>query len=180
MVELKALNPVVGLLPVVAGDCRLTAVEHGYLAMLSVYKGQEKQLSEALVAAHGVRLAAPNRSTAKAGARCLWFGHDQVLLIGPAPDQTLTQYASVVDQSDSWAVVRLQGGQAADVLARLTSVDLRPAVFKRGHTLRSELRHMMVSISRVGADAFEIMVFRSMAATLVDDLQGAMVSVAAQ
>lgn len=180
MVELKALSPVAGMLPIAVGDCRLEAVEHGHLTMLSVYQGQEKQLSEALVAAHGVRLAAPNRGTSKAGVRCLWFGHDQVLLIGPAPDPTLAQYASVVDQSDSWAVVRLQGGQAEAVLARLTSVDLRPAVFKRGHTLRSELRHMMVSISRVGVDAFEIMVFRSMAATLVDDLQSAMASVAAQ
>lgn len=180
MVELKALSPVAGMLPIAAGDCRLEAVEHGHLTLLSVYKGQKKQLSEALVAAHGVRLAAPNRSTSKAGVRCLWFGHDQVLLIGPPPDHTFGQYASVVDQSDSWAVVRLQGGQAVDVLARLTSVDLRPAVFKRGHTLRTELRHMMVSISCVGVDAFEIMAFRSMAKTLVDDLSSAMASIAAQ
>ena len=85
-----------------------------------------------------------------------------------------------VDQSDSWAVVRLQGDLAAEVLSRLTPLDLRPSVFKRGHTARSSLQHMNVSISCVGAQAFEIMAFRSMAQTLVDDLKTAMLSMAAQ
>jgi len=180
VVELQAINPCAGLLPIAIGDCNLSEVLPASMTLLSPYKGKKKQLSQALLTAHGMRLAAPNRSTGKTGARCVWFGHRQALLVVPAPDKSLAKYAALVDQSDSWAVVRLQGAGAADVLARLTSVDLRPAVFKRGHTARSELRHMMVSITRVGADAFEIMAFRSMAGTLVHDLQDAMESVAAQ
>jgi len=85
-----------------------------------------------------------------------------------------------VDQSDSWAVVRLQGAAAQAVLARLTPLDIRSTVFKRGHTARSSLQHMNVSITRVGLQAFEIMAFRSMAKTLVHDICCAMRSVAAQ
>ncbi len=179
MVDLKANTPCEGL-SVVRGTCSLSTVPFNTVTLISPYKGKEKQLSEALFKAHGMRLAAPNRSTGKAVARCVWFGHGQVVLIGPKPDKALAKFAAIVDQSDSWVTLRLQGGGAVDALARLTSIDLRAAVFKRGHTARSELRHMMVSITRVGADAFEIMAFRSMAATLAHDLQEAMDSVAAR
>ena len=178
MVELQAINPCAGRLPITVGDCKLSEVLPDNMTLLSPYKGMDKQLSEGLLTAHGMRLAAPNRSTGKAGAKCVWFGQDQVLLVGPAPDKSLAKFAAIVEQSDSWAIVRLQGVGAADVLARLTSIDLRDTVFKRGHTARTELRHMMVSITRTGVDAFEIMAFRSMAETLVHDLQGAMESVA--
>ncbi|KPU84134.1 sarcosine oxidase subunit gamma [Marinosulfonomonas sp. PRT-SC04] len=180
MVNLNVVNPCDGLLPIEAGACQLRAVEHKSMTLVSAYKGKEQPLSAALNAAYGIGFPKPNRAAAKAGVRAVWFGYDQALLIGAGPDAALAEFAALVDQSDSWAVVRLQGEQAVDVLARLTSLDLRPAVFKRGHTARSELRHMMVSITRVGADAFEIMAFRSMAKTLVDELRAAMLSVAAQ
>lgn len=167
-------------LPISVGSVQLSEIPFQVMSIVAPYKGRDKQLSDALLSAHGLRLAAPNRSTGKAGVRCVWFGHGQVMLIGPKPDRSLGKLAAVVDQSDSWAGVRLQGAGAADVLARLTSIDLRSAVFKRGHTARTELRHMMVSITRVGEKAFEIMAFRSMAQTLVHDLQDAMESVAAQ
>ncbi len=110
----------------------------------------------------------------------MWFGRDLVLLIGPEPHGSLARHAAIVDQSDAWAVVRLQGAGAEAVLARLVPVDLRAAHFKRGHTLRSQLQHMNVSITRVAADAFQIMAFRSMAQTLVHDLKTAMEGVAAR
>lgn len=180
MVELSAKTPCAGLLPVAVGDCTLSEVASASMTLLSSYKGKEKQLGAALKAAHGMAFPAPNRSTGKAGARCVWFGQGQGMLIGPTPDKSLARYGAVVDQSDGWAVVRLEGMGAVDVLARLTSLDLRESQFKRGQTARSELHHMMVSITRVGNQAFDIMAFRSMAKTLVHDLEGAMASVAAQ
>lgn len=180
MVKLEPITPCAGLLPITVGACNLSEVSPDNLTLLSTYKGTEKKLGAALLAEHGMRLAAPNRSTTKADAKCVWFGHGQVMLVGPKPAKTLAKSAAVVDQSDSWAIVHLQGAGAADVLARLTTIDLRPPVFKRGHTARTELRHMMVSITRVGASAFEIMAFASMAGTLVREVQDAMESVAAQ
>jgi sarcosine oxidase subunit gamma len=127
-----------------------------------------------------VALPAPNRATGKDGARALWFGRDMALLMGPVPDPALVRYAALTDQSDAWAVVQLEGKGARDVLARLTPLDLRPDVFETGHTARSDLQHMMVSITRVGEEAYMIMVFRGFAETLVHDLKTAMQGVAAR
>ena len=96
------------------------------------------------------------------------------------PDPTLAGHAAMVDQSDGWAVLRLEGAGAAEVLARLVPLDLRAPQFRRGHTARTELQHMMASLTRLGPDAFLIMVFRSMARTLVHDLTSAMEAVAAR
>ena len=76
--------------------------------------------------------------------------------------------------------VQLRGARAVDVLARLVPVDLRAAQFKRGHTVRTDLMHMTASITATGANTFLILVFRSMAQTLVHDLKTAMEGVASR
>ena len=102
------------------------------------------------------------------------------MLVGPAPDPALSEQAVMVDQSDAWAVVRLDGTGAREVLARLTPLDLREGHFKRGHTARSELAHMPAAITRIGARAYQVMVFRAMAGTLVHEMRVAMQGVAAR
>lgn len=180
MVELVAKTPCDGLLPTTVGDMTLTEVAVGRMTSLAPYKGQDRALSEALKSAHGMAAPAPNRSTGKDGKRAIWFGRRMVLLMGPTPAAGLAGYAALTDQSDAWAVVRLDGTGARAALARLTPVDLRPGVFKRGHTARTDLQHMMASITRVGDDAYQIMVFRAFAKTLVHDLKTAMEGVAAR
>ena len=180
MAELIAKSPCDGLLPVSAGGLTLSEEDLGHLTTLAPFKEQDKALSAALEAAHGMTLPAPGRSTGQTGHRAIWFGRDMVLVAGPAPDPALAQHAALTDQSDAWAVVRLEGARAEDVLARLCPVDLRSQTFKRGHTARTELRHMMASITRIGANSFQIMVFRSLARTLVHDLKTAMEAVAAR
>jgi sarcosine oxidase subunit gamma len=180
VVELMEKSAFGGLLPVEAGECRIIAAPSEAMHLVSPYKGQGKPLSAALKSAHGMAFPAAGRATGKEGARLVWFGLDQAMLIGPAPDARLSEFAAVVEQSDGWAVLRLEGGQAEDVLARLVPVDMRAGHFKRGQTVRTHLQHLHVSITRVGAEVFQIMVMRSMAKTLVDDLQGAMRLVAAR
>lgn len=180
MDDLIAKSPCEGLLPLDIGGVTLSEEAPGRMTSLAPCRDAEVALSEALKAAHGMAWPAPNRATGKAGARAVWFGRGRALLIGPDPDATLTRLAALTDQSDAWAVVRIDGGRAEDVLARLVPVDLRAASFKRGHSVRSELAHMMASITRIGNAAFQIMVFRSMAATLVHELKTAMEAVAAR
>lgn len=180
MVELSAKTPCAGMLPVTIGDLALTEVVPGALTSLAPLKGQITALSSVLKVAHGMDMPGVNRATGKGNARAIWFAQGQVMLIGPTPDARLADHAVMTDQSDAWAVVRLQGSGADDVLARLVPVDLRGLVFKRGHTVRTELKHMMASITRVGSNGFQIMVFRSMAHTLVHDLKTAMEAVAAR
>lgn len=180
MSDLIAKSPCGDLLPLDIGTIRLSEVDVGAMTSLAAHRGQDKPLSAALKAAHGMALPAKNRATGKEGARAVWFGQGQVLLIGPVADAALTELAAMTDQTDAWAVVRLEGEGAVDVLARLAPVDLRAPAFKRGHTARTLLGHMTTSITKIGDQAFQIMVFRSMAATLVHELENAMQGVAAR
>ena len=141
MVDLVAKSPCDGLLPITVGPFRLIEEDMTVATVLQPYAGQNKALSTALEKAHGMKLPGVNRSTGKAGARALWFGQDQHLLMGPVPDGSLGAHAALVDQSDAWTIVRLEGEAAEEVLARLVPVDLRPEVFKRGHTVRTDLMH---------------------------------------
>lgn len=132
---------------------------------------------------HGHETPKPGHSVGRDGDRLLWFGHDQYLLIGPVPvpgpDHGPSE-AAQVDQSDAWAMVTLSGADAVAILARLTPLDLRAAVFEPGHTARTDIGHMAGSLTRLSDDSFLILVFRSMAATLIEELTHAAQSVTAR
>lgn len=180
MVELVAKTPCAGLLPRRIGALVAEEAPLGPLTILKPYKGQTKALSEALKAARGMAVPGVGRATGKEGARAIWFGRDEILLAGLPPTETLTKHAAVVDQSDGWAAVTLSGPGHEDVLARLVPLDLRAASFKRGHTARTLIGHMNGSVTRLSADRMLLLVFRSMAATLVHELTEAMESVTAR
>lgn len=180
MVKLMAKSPCNGLLPITIGTVTASESDLGALTSLAPFRGKETALSAALKSAHGMEFPKPNRATGKQGAQAVWFGQGTALLIGLQPDETLADHAALTDQSDAWAVVRLDGAGARDVLARLTPIDLRPDRFKRGHTARTDLQHMMASITRIGEEAYQIMVFRAFAETLAHDLKTAMETVAAR
>ena len=177
--ELKARTPCGDMLPLTHGAATVTELDLGHVTSVMGF-GDDAAVSNALEAAHGVAFPKPNRSTGKDGDRCIWFGLNQALLIGPAPEERLKETAALVDQSDGWCAVSLSGAASEDVLARMVPVDLRAGHFKRGHTVRTQLGHMMASITRTGVNSFMILVFRSMASTLVDELGTAMQAVASR
>jgi heterotetrameric sarcosine oxidase gamma subunit len=176
--ELKAQNPFADLLPMKIGGVSVDARGLGHLTVLGDL-GNRAALAEALEQAHGLTLPEPLRSTENGVARCIWFGRNEVLLIGPPPDAALVKAAAVVDVSDGWAAVQLSGAEAEEVLARLVPVDVRASVFERGHTLRSQLREIPVSLTR-SEGGFLLLVPRSMAATGVQELRRAMEAVASR
>ncbi|SDF75616.1 sarcosine oxidase subunit gamma [Sulfitobacter delicatus] len=178
MAELKAQNPFADLLPLKIGGVSVDARDLGHLTVLGDL-GNRAALAEALEQAHGLALPEPLRSTENGATRCIWLGSSEVLLIGTPPDAALTKVAAVVDVSDGWAAVQLSGVGAEDVLARLVPVDVRTSVFERGHTLRSQLREMPVSITR-NEGGFLLLVPRSVAATMVQELRRAMEAVASR
>lgn len=180
MADLMEKSPCDGLLPIQHGSVTLSEIEMTRLTSLAPYQGQDKALSAALKASHGMALPGINRATGKEGARVIWFGQGQVMLMGPEANQSLAALGAMTDQSDAWALVRLEGAGSEHVLARLVPVDVRKSVFKRGHTARTQMQHMLVSITRTGDNAFLIMAFRAMAKTLVHDLETAMQGVAAR
>lgn len=165
MVDLIAKTPCADLLPQSIGQITLNKVTYPGLWSVAPFAGQQKATGTAL----GHPLPKPGRTVTQDGLRLIWAGHGVVFAVAPnLPD--LSALAAVTDQSDGWAVVTVSGSTVVDVLARLVPIDLRPATFKTGHTARTLLGHMTASVTRTGPQTFEVMVMRSMAATLVHDL----------
>ena len=179
MVELSSLSPCSELaLPISRGQAQLHEVDLGPLASLAPYKDQQKALSEVLKKAHGLGYPAPYEVLVNDAVRILWFGRDMALIVGVRPDPKLHAMAAITDQSVAWVAVELSGKGSVDVLARLVPVDMRASVLHQGSTVRTLLGHMSASITPTGNDTYLILVFRSMAETLVHELQEAMEAVA--
>ncbi|WP_107676410.1 sarcosine oxidase subunit gamma family protein [Agrobacterium sp. LAD9] len=75
-----------------------------------------------------------------------------------------------VDQSHGRVRMLVNGSMVERVLAKGTAVDLSLAVFPVGRATTTLIGHIAAHITRVDDDAFEIMVLRSFAASLWDDL----------
>lgn len=178
MVDLVAKTPCDGLLPLRVGKLTLSEVNFNAVTSLMPLKGREGAVSDALKAQMGAAFPAPNRTTGRAHERVVWSGAGQALVLGPALDPI--DGAAMTDQSDAWACVALEGAGARAVLARLVPIDLRPDRFKTGHVARTQLGHMMCVLMRTGPDRYGIMVFRSMAETMVHHLKTAMEGVTAR
>jgi len=178
--ELIAKSPCEGLLPLDLGQVQAREVVGQPMALVAPFKGAAGPLGAALAAAHGLSWPKPGKVVQGQGCQLQWFGHSHAMLVGCPPSDSLRAHAALSDQSDAWAVVALEGPDAAAVLARLTPLDLRDSQFGPGDTARTELFHMSAAITRSGAQSYQIMVFRSMAGTLVHDLKTAMQAVAAR
>ncbi|MEM1352645.1 MAG: sarcosine oxidase subunit gamma [Pseudomonadota bacterium] len=180
MVELTASTPCADLLPKEVGAAKLEEIDLGQLSSVAPYKGKEAALSKALKDTSGVAFPGPNETHVEGATRIIWFGREMALLTGAEPDARLVKYAAVTDQTDAWTCATLSGPAAEDVLARLAPIDLRAAHFPPGATARTLVNHMTGSITRIDAQQFLILVFRSMAHTLVEELTEAMEAVAAR
>ncbi len=180
MGDLTAQSPMDGMLPTRIGGVALREVDLGVMTLVMPYRGADDALSGALEAAHGLRWPEAGRMTGTTERGVVWFGRAQVLLIGVEPGEGLAVHAALVDQSDAWAAVEIEGDRAAETLARLTPVDVRPGVFGVGHTARTEVAHMAASLTRTGEATYLLMVFRSFAHTLVHELGAALEGVAAR
>ncbi len=162
----------------VTGRCSLEELNVGPITLIAPFANRKGAVSQALKKRHGLGFPAANRMIPHGKARIIWFGPGQAMVLGPRLARV--SGAATSDQSDGWAVLRLSGTDAGAVLARLVPIDLRPGIFRNGHTARTLLGHMPVSLSKVAADSFDLMVFRSTGPTAVHEITRAMASVAAQ
>lgn len=180
MAEPETLDPCAGLgLPLALGRCRLAALPRERITAIQPFPGRMAAV-DAVLQPLGLRFPAPGESVARGGLRLCWAGRETGFLLGGAAPAGLSAHAAVADQSDGWAGLRLEGEDCVDVLARLVPLDLRPAGFAPGRSVRAPLNQMPALIMRVSGQAFDIWVFRSMAETAVEELAGAMRGVAAR
>jgi heterotetrameric sarcosine oxidase gamma subunit len=177
--RLIAKTPLEGVLPVAAEGAALSETLLDRAVAIAPFRGKERAVSGALKEL-GLGFPAPGKTSHKGEARIIWWGRGQALLIGAPPPVALDGIAALTEQADGLAALRLEGPCAEAALARLVPLDLRATAFPRGATARTMLYHMTCSVTRVGPQAFEILVMRSMGRTAVHDLTVAMKSVAAQ
>lgn len=168
MVKLAALTPCAGLLPREVGDVALVEATPETAHLVAPLRDGERATATTVHGAFGLAWPAANRLVERDGVRLTWFGPGRALLTGAPPP--VFRRAVVTDLSDAHAVVAVEGASVRAVLARLIPIDLHDEAFVAGATARTRIGHMTGSVSRTGPDRFELMVYRSMARTLVDDL----------
>ena len=161
-------------MPITAGGVTLSEMTGSRLTSLT------RATKDALKKSHGLAWPGPGQTTQKGEARAVWFDPTHVMLIGPDPAAALEIAGAVTDQSDAWAHVVIEGDGIEDVLARLVAVDLRIEAFGVDQTMRTQIGHVSASLTRTGDNRIEILAFRSMAASLVHELEVAMKAVAAR
>ncbi|HEV7307969.1 sarcosine oxidase subunit gamma [Ensifer sp.] len=78
--------------------------------------------------------------------------------------------AYIVDQSDGRVVFRLSGPNGRRILAKGIGVDLHPDGFSLGGSANALCGHIPVNLARTEEHVFELIVQRSFAEALFDDL----------
>jgi len=178
--RLIAKAPLEGVAPVEAGETRISACDLGRVTWVAPLAGKTRAVSTALKAALGLSFPGLNKAVSKGEGRIIWAGREQALLVGVAPPEGLEGIAALTDQTDGIAAIRIEGSLAQATLARLVPVDLGAGAFGRGATARTMLGHMTCSVTRLGAQGYEVLVFRSMARTALHELTRALKAVAAR
>jgi heterotetrameric sarcosine oxidase gamma subunit len=176
--ELIAKSPLSGVWPVTHGGLRLSEHLLGPITSIAILPGQEKTVARGLKPL-GLAFPAANTFTTSGPATLAWTARNQAFLIGVRSPNTL-QGATLTDQSDGWACLRLEGPLAAEALVRLYPLDLRPQSFPPGHAARAPLNHMQSILMRTAPYAFDLLVFRSMARTAWHEVEAAMKTLSAR
>lgn len=137
-------------------------------------KGCAGALASRVRALYGVNLTAgPRRvykgATAFVGtAPGVWLaiGRDEGNAFAARLRKELDGLASVSDQSDGYAMLRLAGPSVRDVLAKGVSIDLHPEAFRPGDVAATAVAYMGLTLWRLedenGHPVFEMAVFRSL------------------
>ncbi len=151
------------------------------LASLSAAEGKRDALLSVLKQAYGIELPAPGTRIEGKNVALAWTGPGQWLAAaerGGGRDleqelkPLLAGLASVTDQSDARAVIRISGPRARDVLAKGVPVDLHPRVFKPGAVAITHASHIGIILWQLdAAPTYEIAMFRSYAQSFADWLE---------
>lgn len=173
MPDLIAKSALAGFAPLTRAHSTLAEGPIPRITSVAPYPGRMDAVNAAL-APLGLSFPAPNGQSAAGSLRLLWSGRELAFLIGAEAPSALAEHAALTDQSDGWAILTLTGPAAAEALMRPVPLDLRLAAFPVGRSTRAPLNHIQAILTRTGPDAFEVMVFRSMARTAWAELAEAL------
>ena len=150
------------------------------LVLIFARRGQWAATAKAIKTHFGV--AAPTAPKAVAGKETtiIWSGAGQVMALSPRKDttppldrleQAFEGIASLSDQSDGRALIRISGPDATKALAKISSLDFHDSVFPVGAAATTSVDHTTVNLWRSsdGTDSFPVfnlLVFSSFADSL--------------
>jgi sarcosine oxidase subunit gamma len=124
----------------------------------------------------------PNRAVMAGDLTALWHGPGQWLMVRATPAvQSLANElarvcgdsAAVIDLGHARTVLRFEGENIGDVLAKGTSIDLRPASFPPGTCALTALGKINALLHAVAPATIDVYVPRSYAQALVEWLEHA-------
>jgi sarcosine oxidase subunit gamma len=142
-------------------------------------KGRAEALATALSDGFGLALPGPGQSATAPDLMLRWAGPEQWLAIADGGRDgelhrrlatALADMASLVDQSHGRVAIVIAGPRARAVLAKGTAVDLHPSRFRPGQVAMTQMAHVGIHLTQTAPDAFELLVFRSFAESLVEFL----------
>jgi len=163
-----------------AGACvTLMSCDGLALATVIARKGQAVPLTERVRAVFGIDLPTGPRRISVGKIAFIGTGPGQWLAVEQASGdlqafaaslkRDLAGLASVSDQSDARAVLRLSGPMARQVLAKGLPVDLHPRVFGPGDAALSQIALIGAHVWQIDeTPTYEIAVFRSLAGSFAD------------
>ncbi len=135
-------------------------------------RGQDAALAKRIMDQFGVELPfGPTRSASR-GIAFVGIGPGTWLACSETADPnwaarlatTVSGLASVSDQSSGYAVLRIAGPAARDLLSRGAFIDFHPSVFAPGSAAVTTIAHIGVMLWQLDdSPAFEIALFRSYA-----------------
>jgi methylglutamate dehydrogenase subunit D len=144
------------------------------LATVLARKGGREAFAAKVKALYGIELPTRPGRTAAGAVSFVATGPGAWLAVNEAGPgdwaqslgEVLAGLASVSDQSDGYVAIRLEGPKVADVLAKGVFLDLHPSTFPVGASAGTVIAHMGVILWRREELVFDLLTFRSFAASL--------------
>jgi len=177
LVALSALDgiAVAGRIGRSVGEAGVTISERTDLGLATVMvrNGRQAELAGAAERAYGVALPAGSRLVVGQKVGFIgtgpgqWFAVSETFRNGALAGHLSEKFrglASISDQSDGRAVVRVRGPKARDVLAKGLPIDLDPRIFRPGDAATSVISYIGVQLWQVDeTPTYDIAVFRGFA-----------------
>ena len=159
----------------------ITEVSDRALVSLAVPNGKQQQLAERIKTVFAADLPQPGKSAVaqRDSARLLGLARDQFFIAfddhQSDPEAHIKDLVGetgyVVDQSDSWVMLSVEGARSRSMLERICPIDLNPASFAIGDVARTVMEHHSAIIVREGEDGYLLLSPRSSAKSFAHAVQ---------
>ncbi|PDQ22866.1 sarcosine oxidase subunit gamma [Mesorhizobium sanjuanii] len=156
----------------------LTEIRNFDLIQVMARRGNWAELAKAAKTRFEVAVPEGPKAIQAKDAALIWSGPDQFLVLSKDGKHTMNTLApvfsglaSLSDQSHARALISISGAKARTMLAKLSSLDLHPAVFPVGAAAATSIDHTSVTLWRGGDQpdghsVFNLLVFATFAESL--------------